>query len=70
MSLEKVSTFDFETTAARDSEELSTRDSEAASVFDCPACEATTPSKSVSYDALGYAVCPACGHSPGPALDE
>ncbi|WP_197431376.1 hypothetical protein [Halorubrum sp. CBA1125] len=36
------------------------------SVFDCPVCETTAPSTAVTYDALGYAICPTCTHRSGP----
>jgi len=69
MSLEKASAFDFEATATLASEEAPAVGLEEASTFDCPTCDATAPSTSVPYDALGYAVCPTCGHSPGPDLE-
>jgi len=40
---------------------------ESPSTFDCPDCDTTAPSTSVPYDALGYAVCPVCSYTSGPA---
>ena len=40
------------------------------STFRCPDCETTVPSTSMPYDALGYAVCPACSYTAGPGTDE
>lgn len=38
-----------------------------APAFDCLACGTLTSTDQVDYDALGYAVCPVCGRSSGPA---
>jgi len=70
MSLEKASVFDFEETVTFDFGETSSLGSEELSTFDCPTCDVVLPSASVPYDSLGYAVCPTCGHSHGPRLDE
>lgn len=41
-----------------------------ASTFDCPECNVTSPSASVRYDSLGYAVCPVCSHATSPVGEE
>jgi len=43
---------------------------ESPSTFDCPDCDTTAPSTSVPYDALGYAVCPVCSYTSGPAHEH
>lgn len=39
------------------------------STFECEVCGATAFTTAIEYDPLGYAVCPDCGHTGGPAAD-
>jgi|GEM_PF-3661705 len=46
--------------------ELSERADTAGSVFECDGCHNTYLARAVTYNELGYAVCPACQYDHGP----